>query len=751
MMLTDEKLAEVRGDIASFALTGTPIELRRIKGSEAIVSWVQGKHSRETHIRLNAGELQVKCDENVWLPYRHYLASESMSDLRFLALQIIRNVKRADSYFALKLQRTDDEDVAFEPEDVLEALSKEVREGADQNGARTEILFLRGAAGCGKSVSLREFARRQAEAFLIGKAETLCLYIDAQGKSLISLHDAFSSILDDLSITSVRKDTIAPLCRYGLLVPLVDGFDELLGAGGYGDAFNSLVGFLSELKGHGMLIASGRSTFYDQQYLQITASRQSEGLDYHTTTARMLSWNESRIREYCHHVWKSREDRPTLDTYLDRLLRSRSNEELLGKPFFTAEMARLVPAQGYDPDLSLIQQLVTELIRRETEKLKDRAGMPVLSANGHMHFLCEVAHEMWWSKTIVLDADTIMLIAEDVANDLRLPLENRRQVVERSVLHGVFESERHHRVHLRFQHPVYFDFFLEQYLLGLLRKGDPDSMRAFLEKGILSESFLELFAQTSNSFTLDDIKRHCDICSLAMKPGGRYQVARQNAGALIAAMLNHRECELAGLSFKLLEFHEVDLCNVTLRDSSFTECNFVKVRMFGLVLENCHFVESRLERIELDEKTRLAVQLRVEDVIGVLSTTDGNQQWQYEPAKIAKILGTAGAQLPQPPPMQYTPQQLQAMATLDRFLRRMERSYYFSEDLEYKWGLPKANEWSRVKSLLYKHRLMIDQTKEIHGHLGVLQVLSRTPEQIRQGQSAALIVDQAIRDFWDEI
>jgi hypothetical protein len=70
--------------------------------------------------------------------------------------------------------------------------------------------------------------------------------VSAQGRALSNLKDALAAETGDLRAT-FTWDAIAPLTRRGLLVPIIDGFDELLGAAGYGDAFGSLREFLSDL------------------------------------------------------------------------------------------------------------------------------------------------------------------------------------------------------------------------------------------------------------------------------------------------------------------------------------------------------------------------------------------------------------------------------------------------------------------------------------------------------------------------
>ena len=75
-----------------------------------------------------------------------------------------------------------------------------------------------------------------------------------------------SGQLQDLR-AGFTRDAIATLVRAGLLVPIVDGFDELLGTAGYSGAFSSLQSLLVQLEGLGAVVVSARSSFSTKEFL----------------------------------------------------------------------------------------------------------------------------------------------------------------------------------------------------------------------------------------------------------------------------------------------------------------------------------------------------------------------------------------------------------------------------------------------------------------------------------------------------
>ena len=109
----------------------------------------------------------------------------------------------------------------------------------------------------------------QARLYRRRKTDYLYLYVSAQARALSNLRDAFAGETQDLRAAFTR-DAIGALTRRGLLVPIIDGFDEMLGAAGYGDAFSSLQQFLAELAGGGVIVVSARSSFYEVEFLTST-------------------------------------------------------------------------------------------------------------------------------------------------------------------------------------------------------------------------------------------------------------------------------------------------------------------------------------------------------------------------------------------------------------------------------------------------------------------------------------------------
>jgi hypothetical protein len=97
--------------------------------------------------------------------------------------------------------------------------------------------------------------------------------VSSTGRTLASLEDAVNGALNITKLLSSQSARV--LCRHGLLVLVVDGFDELLGSSGYENALGSLEPWFRELGGKGAVVASARSSYYLTQYQRSSGQRRS--------------------------------------------------------------------------------------------------------------------------------------------------------------------------------------------------------------------------------------------------------------------------------------------------------------------------------------------------------------------------------------------------------------------------------------------------------------------------------------------
>ena len=242
----------IRHDLASFGDPGASVD---VDGSERTfrASWIMRGEPEEA-------TFSVSRDQGVWVtasgasrvPYRTFVSGPGMADLRHVA-QMIQSAQKPMLFIPTRAEAPTQSGPAIE---VLTDLLGEEAEA-------TRVTMVTGGAGAGKTCVLRELVRRQAEAYLSGRTSRLLLYVNAQGRPLARLNEALATELQDLKV-GLTYHSVAVLAQLGVLVPVIDGFDELLGVSGYDDAFSSLAGFLEQLHGDGQILASARSTYYEE-------------------------------------------------------------------------------------------------------------------------------------------------------------------------------------------------------------------------------------------------------------------------------------------------------------------------------------------------------------------------------------------------------------------------------------------------------------------------------------------------------
>ena len=345
-------------------------------------------------------------------PYAAFLAGTRMADLRHVA-QMIEQTTRREIFVPTRARLKDDDRGEARPAtELLTGFLEDFEPDA------TLILMVTGEAGAGKTRVLQELVRQQAARYLLGQTEKLLLYVNAQGRALARLNEALATELQDLRV-SLTYHSIATLARVGLVVPVIDGFDELLGVSGYDDAFNSLANFMEQLEGYGKLIASARSVYYEEEFLSRAGHASARGAQAWSHVAVEISpWEKNDRDEFLQVLC----DRESLQPHEKVELQQRvehvfeDNDELASKPLFFAKTVDLLL---HDSKFSAGEDLLTALTNRylereEKEKLLDRQQQPLLSESRLVQLMDELAEEMWNQETRELDPGSVREVANYV-------------------------------------------------------------------------------------------------------------------------------------------------------------------------------------------------------------------------------------------------------------------------------------------------------------------------------------------------
>ena len=748
----------IESDLTSFADPGG-VKLN-VSGRRFVAEWTMRGEPREATFTVSQERgVAVKID-NTTQPYAVFLAGTGMADLRHVA-RMIKRTGNQDIFVPTRAQRTDtDTGDQRQATDLLSDLLE------NHEMDLTQVLMVTGEAGAGKTRILQELVLRQAHRYLHGQTDKLLLYVNAQGRALARLNEALATELQDLRV-HLTYHSVATLTRIGLLVPVIDGFDELLGVSGYDDAFSSLATFLEQLEGDGRLVASARSVYYEDEFLNRTSRASTKGVQaWSHIPIKVLPWSDNDrimfLQELTERESIPEEERAQLQARVRQVFKG--NEQLESKPLF---FVRTIDLLLRDPDFlggeDLLGTLTHRFLEREQrEKLLDRQQRPLLSEEYLERLMCELAEEMWNQETRELDPASVREVAEYILDEQDLPDTTRQIVVQRMpTLAFLSSSERH--AGIVFEHEVFFFHFLARAMVS--QHVQERDMRIILSRSSLPEFVAERLAFELGSQkrlnTLDALQEILDRLAEAGKTEWR-RVAqvRENAGLIVLALLREfskgrgEGYEIEGRTISTVTFPGSHLNDVTLR-----KCALINVWIHRTNLATTRFMECEAREVHLEEvkvkagSTRLELNgLHVpEEVSGVQVWGDQGSETVYGPKEIARVLGECGATVDVTGETEAREVPSGLRILLERLMRAYERANPVcvdDENLKRLFGDP---QWSVLRKHLIDNGIVKSEVRATSGPSKEFLRRRFLSDEIMAAESRTSGVKPQIVRFWDSL
>ena len=419
----------IQNDLMSFADPGG-VDVISATGRRFQAEWRMRGQPREATFTVSRDRGVTVHVDGMNLSYSVFLADTRMADLKHVA-RMIRQSEKDDIFVSTDARRTDVDSTNPLPAtqlltDLMEHDEPEV----------TQVIMVTGGAGAGKTRVLQELVMRQADRFLQGQTEKLLLYVNAQGRALARLNEALATELQDLRVY-LTYHSVATLVRVGLLMLVIDGFDELLGVSGYDDAFNSLSTFLEQLDGYGRIIASARSVYYEEEFLKRAGQASATG--HHRWShipVEIVPWNNENRASYMDKLAVHRAlSIEQLHDLRKRVHGAFQNDRRLSeKPLFFTKTVDLVRTdRDFSSNGDLLGTLIRSFLEREqAEKLLDRQQRPLLSDERLEKVIEELAEEMWNQETRELDGRSVKEVAEYILYGTEVE-ESQRQIIVENV------------------------------------------------------------------------------------------------------------------------------------------------------------------------------------------------------------------------------------------------------------------------------------------------------------------------------
>ena len=345
-------------------------------------------------------------------------------------------------------------------------LSAFVDDAANSVAGLPQIFFLSGEAGIGKTHALLTCTRDRHVELESAMPDVqpqlpVYLYVSCSGTGLRSIRDLINAAVVDTQ--NLNYDSVLALCRNGLLVIVIDGFDELVGGAGYSDAHEILRPTLEKLGDRGAMMVAARSSYLANQYQSsLERAQVRTGKSAIHTLLEINRWSRTDVQSLfaANPHWSGFQERLT-----------ESDLELLGVPFFS-KVFKFICRRGKadcdgksrpspDTDRGISGAGAVEVGVYSWPSKRD------LSVHQLQSVYREIAGEMFEGNSQALDRETFVLacsagLETDLTERRYQPISDRL-----SVLCGISsEGNAESSVRFAFEHDLFFETFLAQYLIS---------------------------------------------------------------------------------------------------------------------------------------------------------------------------------------------------------------------------------------------------------------------------------------------
>lgn len=543
------------------------------------------------------------------------------------------------------------EDIAKNPsesvravDDAVDAIAKTIEE---RNALASQVVYITSDAGEGKTTLINHLARSQAEKYKRKESFWLLVPIPLGGRPFLRFDDIIiASLVNRYRFPVFYYESFIELVKLGVLVPALDGFEEMFMQSSTGEALSSLGQLMNKLDSQGLVLIAARKAYFDYKSFG-TQARLFDSIESDYVTFSRISlkrWDRDQFVDYA----KKRSISAPESAYeilanslqpshpiLTRAVLVKQLLDIFTTPDDFAEIARKITAgtsQNY------FANFVEAILDREANtKWIDRSGdaaLPLLMVDDHSELLSAISQEMWINGTESLGSDVIDFITDLFAEEKAFTPSQQRQIKERIKQHALIVRVEGKGNFFSFDHQEFYHYFLGVTVANQIAVNDRSSLMQLLRVGVLPQQTFEATVKILKQLKYKTSNAEELLLALCEKEG-MVSFVRENLGAIFIRLLagySEGPMTVSGLILPPDCLNSVDLFNVTFRDCYFQDSGLENTKITG-----CEFVRCRFDRLDVYQTTVID-STRLSDCEVNSVYDNASESSFFDPGQVTKIL-----------------------------------------------------------------------------------------------------------------
>ncbi|WP_224241694.1 pentapeptide repeat-containing protein [Hyalangium gracile] len=524
----------------------------------------------------------------------------------------------------------------------------------------SSVLYLTSDAGEGKTTVINHLARIQAQSFKNKTSDWLLLPVPLGGRPFLRLDDVIiASLVNRLRFPLLYFEAFLELVKLGVLVPALDGFEEMFIESATGEAISNLGSLVETLQSQGSALIAARKAYFEYRSFQ-TQARLFDALGAGNVSFSKLElrrWDKTNFLAYC----DARKVSDGLSIYQDVAAKLGSEHPLLTRAVLASRLLDIATEQGGRASLlskiggapdDYFAQFVGAIIEREANtkwisKTTDKVGearTPLLTVEEHHELLSMIALEMWENKVDALKTDTLDVIAEIFCDRAKKPPPVARQVQERVKQHALMIEAEAGKNFYRFDHEEFRNYFLGEAIGRALVGGNALELRRALRIGALPSATIDTCSHWILKVNTDWQASVRTIQEVASSDGPT-SFTRENCGGIFVRIANNK-VPSEQVSLRHFSFPPDSLEQRALQKIDFSECYFQPTTLANTHLSNCRFTKCEFERLDLSATLRIDSCSLVEATVRAVTPIDSDLAI-FDPKRVEALISSVGFQFQQ--------------------------------------------------------------------------------------------------------